>query len=183
MQDKLFYEESGGGVTLSGGEPLMQWQFADALLDTLKNCGIHTAIETTGCVQSDVFRNVTRNADLLLFDVKHYDSEKHRAGTGVSNEMIFSNLKYCIEIGKDVLPRIPVIPGFNDSIGDAAALAGLLKEIGACRAQLLPFHQMGDRKYELLGIPYAMKGERPLHADELTAYREAFIQNGIQAFF
>ncbi|GHV25898.1 pyruvate formate lyase-activating protein [Clostridia bacterium] len=187
MQDKLFYEESGGGVTLSGGEPLVQWQFAEVLLAELKARGVHTAIETTGCVPSEVFRKVTQRAELLLFDVKHYEPDKHKAGTGISNELILSNLKYSINSGMksgvEILLRIPVIPGFNNSLEDAAAFAGLLKEVGAASVQLLPFHQMGDRKYELLGVPYAMKGERPLHTYELTEYRDVFMQNGIQAFF
>jgi len=183
MQDQAYYQESGGGVTISGGEPLVQWQFAMALLQKLKQNKIHTAIETSGYVSRDIFTKAITDADLLLFDIKHYDSAKHKRGTGASNGMILDNLSYCIESGKEVLVRIPIIPGFNDAIEDAKQFSNLLNARGISTAQLLPFHQLGEKKYEPLGIPYAMKGVKPLHADELTPQKEVFMQNGITVIF
>ena len=183
MQDLPFYEESGGGVTLSGGEAMVQPDFAEALILRLKENGIHTAIETTGCVGTDVFRRLVPLFDLLLFDVKHWDSAAHRDGTGMGNERIVENLRWAVERNLTVLPRIPVIPGFNDTLSDAEGLAALIADIGLKQVQLLPFHQMGERKYEFLGKDYGFNGVKPLHQEELEAYRRMFQEKGLDAFF
>lgn len=183
MQDAMFYEDSGGGVTISGGEGMMQPEFVLALIKMLKESGVHTAIETTGCVGEETFQRLAKEFDLLLFDVKHYDSQKHRQGTGVGNEQIIKNLRWACGEGIEILPRLPVIPGFNDSLEDAAGIAALLKDVGLNRIQLLPFHQMGERKYEFLNREYALKDVKMLHHEELTQYREEFIKAGINCFF
>lgn len=182
-QDEMFYEESGGGVTLSGGEPLCHPEFALALLTALRQRGIHTALETTGCVDGAVFDRVMAQADLLLFDVKHPDAERHLWGTGVDNGQIVENLRRAIAAGKDVLPRIPVIPGFNDGVDTARRFAALLADVGAKQAQLLPFHQFGEKKYALLGRDYDMAGVKPLHEEDLAAFRQAICDAGIDCFF
>lgn len=183
LQDRAFYEESGGGVTLSGGEPLMQAGFAKELLQALGEEGIHRAIETTGCVEENTFTGLLPYAELLLFDVKHWDSQKHRQGTGAENGLILKNLEAAVKAGKDILPRIPVIPGFNSALEDAAELARLLKSMGLVKAQLLPFHQFGENKYEKLGMPYAYADVPALHPEDLKEYQRAFIQRGVEAFF
>ena len=183
MQDEPFYQKSGGGVTLSGGEPLLQADFALALLKAFKERNVHTAIETTGFASHDVFQRVTAYTDLLLFDIKHWDEEKHIKFTGVPNGPILANLKYAIRQGKDVLPRLPVIPGVNDSPVDATGLAECLKKAGAEKVQLLPFHQFGENKYRLLGRNYALAGRPALHQEELKAYQQVFLSAGIDAFF
>ena len=183
MQDFDFYEESGGGVTISGGEGMMQPDFVEALLRRLKEKGIHTAIETTGCVQSAVFQRLAPQFDLLLFDVKQWDSAKHRVGTGVGNEQIIENLRWGHKQGLNILPRIPVIPGFNGELEDAEGIANLLHEIGFTRAQLLPFHQMGERKYEFLNRTYELTGVNALHPEDLTQYQQIFLDRGIDCFF
>ena len=183
MQDLDFYEESGGGVTISGGEGMMQPDFAEALILSLRENGIHTAIETTGCVSPEVFHRLAPLFDLLLFDVKHYDPEKHKAGTGAGTEQIHRNLRWAAEQGLDILPRIPVIPGFNDTLQDAEGIAALLRETGLKQVQLLPFHQMGERKYEFLNRDYAMTGVKALHPEDLAAYQKAFSDRGIECFF
>ncbi len=183
MQDLPFYEESGGGITLSGGEMLAQPEFAGNLLKAAKENGLNTCAETTGFASGEVFAEVIENLDTILFDVKHWDSEKHKEGTAVPNELILSNLKYAIEQKKDVVPRIPVIPGFNDSMDDAANLARVIKEAGGSKCQLLPFHQFGENKYEQLGREYAYKDVTAYHREDLEDYRQAFIANGIEAFF
>ena len=183
MQDLPFYEESGGGITLSGGEMLAQPEFAVSLLKAAKENGLHTCCETTGFAKQEVFAEVIENLDMILFDVKHWDSGKHKAGIAVGNELILSNLKYAFSQGKDVLPRIPVIPGFNDSLNDAENLAKVIKEAGGTKCQLLPFHQFGENKYEQLGREYAYKDVSAYHREDLEDYRRAFIEHGIEAFF
>lgn len=178
MKDKDFYEESGGGVTLSGGEVLMQHEFAIALLEKLKAQGIHTACESTGYTSSEIFQAFIKNIDLLLFDLKHYDNEKHFKGTGVHNEKIISNLKTAISDKKNVIVRIPVIPDFNNSLEDAEGYCNLLKEIGAVKVNLLPFHQFGEKKYTLLGKDYKFTNFKQLHEEDLVHYRNVFIENG-----
>lgn len=183
LQDLDFYEESGGGVTLSGGETLMHPDFAVALILALKEHGIHTAIETTGFAAPEVFDRVAGQLDLLLFDIKHWDEQRHIAGTGVSNRIILDNMKRVIDSGKNVLPRLPVIPGYNDSPDDAAGFVRRLKEAGASQVQLLPFHQFGERKYEELGKAYAFTDVPALHEEDLEDFKNIFLDAGIHAFF
>ncbi len=183
LQDKDFYETSGGGVTISGGEAMAQPEFLEELLLELKRHKIHVAIETTGFAKPEVFQRLAPMFDLLLFDVKHYDSTRHCEGTGVPNKQITDNLRWAIARGIEVLPRIPVIPGFNDSLKDAAGLAFLLGSAGAKTAQLLPFHQFGENKYRRLCQKYAYEHVQPLHEIDLTEYRQIFLDHDINAFF
>lgn len=182
-QDIDFYEESGGGVTISGGEGMMQPAFVEALLQKLKAENIHTAIETTGHVAEEIFQRLAPQFDLLLFDVKHYDNSKHKEGTSVGNELIIKNLRWAYENKLNILPRIPVIPGFNSSLADAQGIAGLLTSIGLKEVQLLPFHQMGERKYELLNRSYKLKGQKALYPEDLQEYQEIFLAEGLDCFF
>ena len=183
LQDKAFYEESNGGVTISGGEGMLQPEFVKELLTELKKENIHVAIETTGYIKEEIFKELAIDFDLLLFDVKHYDSNKHFKGTGVHNELIIKNLKWAINNGINVLPRIPVIPGFNMELEDAERLSDLLKSIGAKRVQLLPFHQFGEKKYELLNKNYELKNIKALHPEDLKDYQQIFINKGLKCFF
>lgn len=183
LQDVPFYEESGGGVTLSGGEILSSPHFATALIALLHENGIHVALETTGFASPEVFANVAGQADLLLFDMKHWDEQRHIEGTGVSNLPILANMKRAVQMGLNVLPRIPVIPGFNDSFEDARGMAARLHEVGLSEAQLLPFHQFGENKYHLLQKEYAYENVPSYHPEDLEAYRKVFEECGIHAFF
>lgn len=183
LQDKDFYEESGGGVTISGGEGMSQPHFLKTLINELKKHDLHIAIETTGHVSSQTFQELASQLDLLLFDVKHYDSKKHYEGTHVYNDQIISNLKWAIENGINVLPRIPVIPDFNASLEDAKGLANVLISVGAKKVQLLPFHQFGEKKYELLNKEYLFKSKKALHPEELIDYQKIFLDKGIDCFF
>ena len=178
-RDIPFYEESGGGLTLSGGEPLMQPEFACSLLERAKAAGLHTAIETTGFAPFSVISRLIPHTDLWLYDVKHHDGVAHRAGTGVDNAGILENLKTLAASGASVVARIPVIPGFNDAPSDAGVLASLLVNAGIGCADLLPFHQMGEKKYQTLGMAYALSGEKPLRAEALSSYRAEFLTRGI----
>lgn len=183
LADKVFYEESGGGVTITGGEALTQPEFTIALLQRLKDEGIHRAIETSGHAPEETFISIIGETDLVLFDIKHYDNCKHREGTGEDNSLILQNLKRAIDSGAKLLIRIPVIPQYNDSIQDAQGFAELIKQYGLKEAQLLPFHQFGQSKYDKLGIPYALENLKTLYPEDLQAYQQTMAKAGIEAFF
>lgn len=183
LQDKDFYEESGGGVTISGGEGMCQPTFLIELVTALKKHHIHLAIETTGYIPEKTFQELAVMFDLLLFDVKHYDEKRHILGTGVSNSLILKNLAWAIQQGLEVLPRIPVIPDFNDSLKDTSSFVNVLKQVGATRVQLLPFHQFGEKKYELLNKEYQLKNKKALCKEDLKEYQQVFLSKGIDCFF
>lgn len=183
MQDIDFYKESNGGVTISGGEGMSQPNFLKSLVSKLKDNNLHVAIETTGYIKKELFHELAPMFDLLLFDVKHYDSNQHYEGTAVHNELIKENLKWAIENGVEVLARTPVIPGFNDKLEDAKGISQLLKEVNAKKCQLLPFHQFGEKKYELLDRNYELKEVKALYPEDLKDYQQVFINNGIDCFF
>ena len=183
LQDRDFYEESQGGVTLSGGEALAQPSFAKALVLRLKQEGIHVAVETTGYIPPAVFQKLAPLFDLLLFDIKHYDTEQHVLGTGVNNDLILENLAWSVKHQLCVLPRIPIIPGYNASLQDAKGLAALLTSLSIQRVQLLPFHQFGEKKYEMLNRDYEMKHKKALYPEDLRDYQQIFLNQGIDCFF
>lgn len=183
LQDEVFYEESDGGITLSGGEFLMQTQFAEELLIAAKEKNLHTCCETTGFCTPEKFQHIIQYIDYILFDLKHWDSQKHLEGTGVDNKLILANMKYAISMGKTVLPRIPVIPKFNDSLEDAKKFCEVLHDVGSNQCQLLPFHQFGENKYHLLNKKYAYENQPALHREDLQDYLQIFLDNDIHAFF
>ncbi|EKQ56848.1 MULTISPECIES: glycyl-radical enzyme activating protein [unclassified Clostridium] len=183
IKDELFYEESNGGVTLSGGEVLIQHEFASELLKLLKEKNIHTAIETTGYTSKEIFVQFIKNVDLLLFDMKHYDRERHFKATNVYNDLIIENLKLAIDIEKEVIIRIPVIPNINSSLEDAKGFCKLLKSVNAKKVNLLPFHQFGQKKYELLNKLYTFENVQQLHEEDLLEYKNIFIKHGFDCYF
>ena len=182
-QDRPFYEQSNGGMTLSGGELLAQPDFAKELLEMAERSGIDTCIETTGYGDQKLFKEILAHTDHIYMDVKHYDGRKHKQFTGVSNERILENLKTAIKSGIDLVVRIPVIPGFNDTIDDAKNFANLFNTVGVTRIQLLPFHQFGQNKYHLLNQEYRYEDTAALHPEQLEDYRQIFIDHGLEAFF
>ncbi|WP_367924131.1 glycyl-radical enzyme activating protein [uncultured Ruthenibacterium sp.] len=181
LQDKAFYDRSGGGVTLSGGEPLMQKEFALELLKALKAHGIHTTVETTGYVDSEDFRRLIEYIDLLYMDCKHPDSEMHRKMTDVPNELILANMKQAVDSGKDVVVRIPVIPRFNHSVEVARQYTQLLSRIGVKKVHLLPFHQMGLGKWEALGLEYLYAKDPNMKQEEVRPMYDVFVEAGFEA--
>lgn len=183
LQDVEFYEESNGGVTLSGGEALCQPQAVHELCSELKKHKIHIAVETTGYIESQIFQESAALFDLLLFDVKHYDSNIHQKMTGVSNEKILKNLSWALNNNIEVLVRIPVIPGFNAEIKDAKGFVSLFQKMGIKKVQLLPFHQFGQNKYSLLNREYAYKDTKALYPEDLQEYQNIFTQEDIDCFF
>lgn len=184
MKDQPFYEQSGGGVTLSGGEPLVWGNFCIALIQELEKCGIDTNIETTGHVPERIFKRALEYLDHVFIDMKHWDDTAHRRETGVGLELVERNTSYALSSGKDVLIRTPVIPGYNDKLSDARMMARRLKRLGADRVQLLPFHNYGESKYELLQRDdYAYKGVPNTHPEALEDFRKVYLDEGVKAFF
>lgn len=183
MEDIDFYKESEGGITISGGEGMSQPNFLKLLVPALKEKNLHVAIETTGYIAAPVFQELAPLFDLLLFDIKHYDEKSHKEGTGVSNSFIIKNLEWAIDNSIETLVRIPVIPTFNDTIEEAKKLASLLIDIGVRKVQLLPFHQFGEKKYELLHMKYTMRDLPALQPKDLEEYKNFFIDQGLTCFF
>ena len=182
LKDKPFYDHSGGGVTFSGGEALCQQEFAAELARALHEKGVHVAIETAAAVPNPAFCAFIKEIDYAFVDLKHYDGKKHLEGTGADNEAVIENIRSLVESGLEYTIRIPVIPGYNDALDDARGFAALLHELGIERVQLLPFHQLGERKYALLGMDYALAGRAQLHGEDLQNYRDIFEEYGIEAF-
>ena len=182
-KDRCFYEESGGGITLSGGEVLQQHVFAEALLKEAHKRGLHCAAETTGFASSDVFASFIQNIDLLLFDMKHWNRETHQKKTGVSNDIILENMRLAVKENIPIIARIPVIPDFNNQLTDAEHFSLLLLSIGIREVHLLPFHQFGEKKYTQLGVDYEMKGYQQLHPEDLEEYRKIFLKHGLECSF
>jgi pyruvate formate lyase activating enzyme len=151
--DELFYKRSNGGVTLTGGEPLFQPRFSRNLLSICCQAGFHTALETCGYAGWSVLKDVLQYVNLVLFDLKHMNSDKHREYTGVSNDLILQNVRRIYhELRIPVWARIPVIPGFNDSVQNINATARFVaSELGtSVPVHLLAYHRLGESKYERL---------------------------------
>lgn len=152
-RDEDIFRESGGGVTFTGGEPLVQADFLCNVLDRLS--GIHRAVETSGHAPGKVFERVLEKVELMLFDVKLADGEMHKKYTGVDNRLIKANLKTLCESGKEFVARIPLIPGVNDSVENMQATAELLQGAkGLQRVELLRYHKTAGAKYPMVGIDY-----------------------------
>ena len=149
LSDKMFFDGSGGGMTISGGEPLFQPEFTAALLECAQKEGVHTAIETCNFASIDVIDKVYKHVDLALCDIKHMDSAVHSRITGVPNEQILSNIIYIRkELSKPMAIRVPVVPGYNGDLENIAAIAGFIKTQLDTEVplHLLPYHRLGESK-------------------------------------
>jgi pyruvate formate lyase activating enzyme len=154
VRDRVFYEESGGGVTFSGGEPLMQPRFLRSLLEACRNQGIHTAVDTSGMAPWRELESVAEVTDLFLYDLKALDDTTHRRYTGVSNVSILSNLRRLGSSHPRIWIRVPVIPGVNDSADHLQAIGRLAADLeGVERVCLLPYHPLGEDKRRRRGEP------------------------------
>ncbi len=182
-KDKPFYDQSGGGMTLSGGEVLQQMTFTVDLCSAAHGEGIHVAAETTGYAAPQQFRSFLDHVDLLLYDFKHYDRALHYANTGVYNDVILENLRQAVTAKIPVIARIPVIPEFNTGLSTARHMAQMLADWGIREVHLLPFHQFGEKKYQQLGVPYEMEGVKQLHPEALGDYRKVFLDCGLDCTF
>lgn len=161
--DKPFYENSGGGVTLSGGEPLMQPEFTRAFLHGCKARGIRTLLETCGFGETAALLAIAEECDEIYFDIKLAGSDTHKYWTGVPNTLILNNLAALISAGhaEKITVRTPCIPGVNDSADEIRAIAELAKRIGVKRIQLLPYNPMAGEKYKWIGADFALKDCEP----------------------
>ncbi|AEG58762.1 (2S)-3-sulfopropanediol dehydratase activating enzyme [Desulforamulus ruminis] len=172
-QDSSFYSRSGGGITLSGGEPLVQSEFAAALLKEAKKRRMNTAIETCGYADWDRLERVCEYTDTVLYDIKCIDRAKHKEYTGVDNEIILENFKRLCERfpDKSILVRTPVIPGFNDSEGDIGAIVEFIKGYPNVKYELLAYHRLGEPKYTYIGKDYTLKGMAPMQEERMAALK------------
>jgi len=178
------YWGSGGGVTLGGGEPLAQPEFTLTLLRQLRDSYVHTAMETCAHVPWAHLENALQYLDWIFVDIKHMDSEKHRQETGVTNDLILKNIERMVaqERSTRIIPRIPLVPGYNDTDDNILATAGFLKRIGRHEVNLLPFHRLGVSKYDQLGLDYAYKDVRPHSVEKLGEIKGLFEQQGITCY-
>ena len=180
LRDKPFYVD-GGGLTLTGGEPTMQPQMAEALLCLAQDEGISTAIETTGYTTWAVLERLLPHLDTILYDVKHIDSEFHRQFTGVDNERILNNLRQLVAFGAPVTVRVPLIPGFNDDAASLGAIAQFVVSLnsGIMGVDLLPYHTYGQAKYQALGRPYPWADHQRLTETEVEKLADVIAASGL----
>ena len=159
MKDEIFFKNSGGGVTFSGGEPLSQPEFLISMLEILQEAGVHVAIETSGYAEWAVLEKASSKTDLFYYDTKILDSQRHVAVLGADNTIILENLSKLSSLGKEIIVRIPVIPDYTDGEDN---IFGLLEFVASLESvgkiELLPFHNYGKSKYICLGRPYTLKG-------------------------
>jgi len=182
-KDRIFLQQSNGGVTFSGGEPMMQFEF---LLEVLKACkanGYHTAVDTSGYASTEYYKAIIPFTDLFLFDIKHLDDSKHIEYTGVSNIGILDNFSTILKSGKEVMLRIPVIPGKNDDHDHLVKLREKIISSGnenLRKINLLPFHRIGISKYTKFNIPYRMNDTEQPSAERMRELKEFFAETGIK---
>ncbi|MCX6559189.1 MAG: glycyl-radical enzyme activating protein [Candidatus Aminicenantes bacterium] len=178
-RDRLFYEQSGGGATVSGGEPLLQPEFAAALLAALRVRGFHTALDTSGQAPWPVLDRVGAEADLILYDLKLMDDARHREFTGASNRLILENLCNLAGLGKPVHVRIPLAAGANDDDANIRAAIEFLRPLPAVRRiDLLAYHKGGQEKYRSLGQENCFRLFAPPSDERMGAVRRAFADAG-----
>lgn len=157
--DELFYRNSGGGVTVSGGEPLTQTDFVVALFKCCRETSIHTCLDTCGYISPDILREALDYTDLVLYDIKHFDPATHRKVTGVSNQLILDNIKIVCAREIPTRVRIPLVPTINTSEEDIAAIARFIKGLNVVsQVDILPYHRFGEGKYQMLDRGYKMQG-------------------------
>lgn len=163
-QDQSFYDKSGGGVTISGGESLFQWQFTKEILKQCKKEGIHTCVESALHVKSEVLEKILPYTDMLITDIKHMNSYVHKQYTQTGNELILKNIQFVVEQGIPVIIRIPIIPNVNNSKEHIELVRDfILNQLNnqVKQVQFLRFRQLGEEKYQSLGIPYLMSEVNP----------------------
>jgi pyruvate formate lyase activating enzyme len=180
MKDEDFYRNSGGGMTISGGECLLQSEFVAQLLEAGKKEGLHTAIDTTGYARWEKMEEVLRFVDLVLFDIKHLDPREHKRTTGVSNKLILENLTKASKV-PSIWLRIPLIADFNDSMEHIEGVAKLGKRIGAEKISLLPYHEGGKSKCKQMGRPYPSPETKAPSDEHIERLKELIQETGIKA--
>ncbi len=180
-RDALFYEASGGGVTVSGGEALLQPQFVFGLFTRCRQARIHTCVETAGQAEEGALRQVLPETDLVLFDLKHMDSKVHKRYTGRPNDQVLANAKVVATSGVEFLFRLPLIPDVNDDAQNIRATADFLRGLGpkAQRIELMPYHRLGTGKYESLGKIYTLNELNVPAPEGIERVKRAFTEAGM----
>ena len=178
-KDKMFYTSSGGGVTVSGGEPLLWPDFLRELFTLCRGEGIHTCVETCAAVSWEAFEMILPVMDLVYCDLKLMDPVRHREQTGTDNRLTLENAKKLAECGVEVRFRKPLIPGVNDDSGDIRDSAGFLRALGVPKLELMPYHRAGKSKYEALDLLYATGELPPLAPAEAERIKEEYSKLGI----
>lgn len=179
-KDSRYYERSGGGVTLSGGEALCQPEFSRALLMECKEAGFHTAMESTACAPYEVIEKLLPYLDLYLMDIKHWNLNKHREFTGKSNTLILENAKRLALEAKELVIRVPVIPTFNNTKEDIRVIAEFAASLpNVQKLHLLPYHRLGQDKYRGLGRTYLLDGYLPLSEKEVEPLLQEVEKTGL----
>jgi pyruvate formate lyase activating enzyme len=179
-KDRLFYRSSGGGVTISGGEPMVQHEFVARLLEKCQERSIHTTIETCGYAKWNQVQNMLRHLDLVLYDIKHMDPEQHVKLTGVSNELILRNAARIAKTNVHMIVRIPIIPGSNDSEDNVESIAKFVVSlITVNTVEFLGYHRLGEPKCQWLGREYPMKDVSPPTREHLERLARIVSQYGL----
>jgi pyruvate formate lyase activating enzyme len=180
-RDKMFYDSSNGGVTVSGGEPLLHPEFVEELFTLCREDGINTCVETCGFVPQSTMELIAPLTDIFYFDLKIMDPELHKEYTGVDNAQILSNARYLASIGANILFRQPVIPGITGSEENVRATAEFIKSLGRddLAIQLMPYHRMGTSKYAALDMPYELGDIQIMPASEIEAIEALYKELGV----
>lgn len=180
LRDRIFFDESGGGVTLSGGEPLLQARFVIETMRLLRAEGVHTALDTCGYAKWTDLQEAAGQTDLVLYDVKLMDEDRHKAATGVSNRLILDNLAALSKIHANIWIRVPIIPGINDDEANLEATAEFLAPLAGIRqVDLLPYHPTGEAKFARVGMTYALHGTPSPSIQQLETLAEIFHAKGL----
>lgn len=181
LKDKVFYNNTGGGVTLSGGEPTMYPDFASRLLELCQEERIYTAIETCGHASWKSLEKIARFTDLFLYDIKAIDPKKHRQWTGVDNRLILSNARRLAKMKKEMIIRVPLIPGVNDDEEEFKRIAEFVKSLETVKTMhVLPFHHIGKSKYETLDMDYAVSELKEPEAEKIEKCQRIGEQYGLR---
>lgn len=181
-RDELYYLNSAGGLTVSGGEPLMQHHFVLSLFQACRHQGIHTCLDTCGDTSPDVLKEVLKNVDLVLYDIKHTDKYIYKELTGGSLEIVLHNAQVVARSGVHTIFRIPLIPGINDSlknIRNTIVLARDLRVCRVCQVDILPYHRLGVSKYRALGRKYTLEKLAPHSEEKIESFRRLVASYGL----
>ncbi|WP_251860995.1 trans-4-hydroxy-L-proline dehydratase activase [Clostridium sp. Marseille-Q2269] len=180
IKDEVFYEESGGGVTFSGGEPMLHADFINEILEACKMRGIHTTIDTSGYASWDKFDKIRYKVDLFLYDLKSMNNEIHKKYTGVENTLILNNLEMLSKYGHNIYLRIPIITGVNDDNENIDETIKFVSKLNLIQVNLLPYHKMGMDKYKRLKMEYKLTGDEKPSDNKMDDIAEKFKKAGIK---
>jgi pyruvate formate lyase activating enzyme len=181
LKDRVFYDESGGGATFSGGEPLLQFPFLKGMLESCTDHGIHTAVDTCGYVPKEDLLTIAPLTDLFLYDLKIMDEKVHLETTGIPNASILENLRSLGEVHDNIWIRVPIIPGINDGRDNIDGIAAFSASVGGVRqVNILPYHKLGIQKFDRLGKTYQLAEISPPSPERLETLASSFRMRGLE---